>query len=75
MVRVAIPAHVAMVRGEGVGVTRLLYENRNGLNNRLCGNKKLDKARQIYDDLEADIVAGNEHRLNLRHKKNKNEFR
>ena len=60
---------------KGEGVTRLLYENRNGLNNRLCGNEKLDKARQIYDDLEADIVAGNEHRLNLRHKKNKNGFR
>ena len=60
---------------KGNGITRVLYKNRNGLNNRLCGNEKLDKARQIYDDLEADIVAGNEHRLNLRHKNNKNGFR
>ena len=59
---------------KGEGTTRVLYENRNGLNNRLNGNEKLDKARQIYDDLEADIIAGNEHRLNLRHKENKNGF-
>ena len=44
---------------EGEGVTRVLYENRNGLNNRLSRNEKLDKARQIYDNLEADVVAGN----------------
>ena len=59
---------------KGEGVTRVLYENRNGLNNRLSGNEKLEKARQIYDDLEADVIAGNEHRLNLRHKENKNGF-
>ena len=56
---------------KGDGVTRLLYENKNVLSNRLCGNKNFEKARQIYNDLEADIVAVNQHRLNLRHEKNR----
>ena len=30
---------------KGSGITRVFYENRNGINNRLCGNEKLDKAR------------------------------
>ena len=57
------------------GVCRVLYENINGLNNRMGGNKKLDKARQLIHELEADIVAYNEHRLNLTHSKNRNGLR
>ena len=41
------------------GVTRVMYENLNGLNNRSEGNKKLDKAKEITNDLEVDIVAYN----------------
>jgi hypothetical protein len=52
------------------GVVRLIYENLNGLNSRMTDNEKLEKAREIIDDLEADIVCYNEHRLNLRHKQN-----
>ena len=52
------------------GVCRVLYENVNGLNNRMANNHKLNKAKQIIHDLEADVVAYNEHRLNLSHKKN-----
>lgn len=51
---------------------RLIYENLNGLNNRIKDNKKVEKARQVIDELEADIVALNEHRLNFRHKRNRN---
>ena len=40
----------------------------------LSGNEKLDKARDIIDELEADVVAYNEHKLNMRHKENKNGF-
>ena len=57
------------------GITRLFYENGNGLNNRIAGNEKLDKEKDLIDEYEADIVALNEHRLNLRHKDNKNGFR
>ena len=45
------------------------------MNNVLSGNDKLDKARQVINNLEADIVAFIEHGLNLRHKSNKNGFR
>ena len=56
------------------GITRLLYENRNGLNSILSGNENLKKARQVIDDLEADVVAYNEHQQNLYHKQNVNGF-
>jgi exonuclease III len=56
------------------GVWRLIYENLNGIQSRLIDNDKLDKAKSIIDDMEADIVCYNEHRLNLMHKDNKNGF-
>ena len=56
------------------GIVRLMYENLNGLNSILSGNDKLEKSRQIIDDMEADVVAYCEHRQNLRHKQNKNGF-
>jgi len=52
------------------GITRLLYENANGINCKWSNNWKLDKARELHDELEADIVAYNEHRLNMKHKRN-----
>ena len=36
------------------GITRLIYENLNGINSRLSDNEKLEKARQIIDELGAD---------------------
>ena len=51
-----------------------MYDNLNGLNSILPGNDKLENARQIIDDMEADVVAYCEHRQNLRHKQNKNGF-
>ena len=59
---------------KGEGVIRLIYENVNGINNRLSNNDKLEKAREIHDELEVDIVAYNEHRLNMKHKDNVNGF-
>ena len=47
------------------GITRLLYENGNSINNRLSNNDKLDKAKDVINELEADIVALNEHRMNV----------
>lgn len=52
------------------GVTRLLYENMNGIQCKWTNNWKLDKARALHDELEADIVAYNEHKLNMKHKSN-----
>ena len=56
------------------GVTRLIYENLNGLNNRLSNNEKLDKAQHVIDDLGTNIVAYNKHCLNFKHKDNFNSL-
>jgi hypothetical protein len=74
-----VPEEVLQVHGITPGskpdeVIRLIYENVNGINNRLCNNEKVEKAKEIIDDLEADIVAYNEHRLNMQDKQNVNGF-
>ena len=56
------------------GVVRLLYENANGIDCRQMTGRKVSKAREIHHSLEADFVAYNEHRLNLRHTSNCNGF-
>jgi hypothetical protein len=60
---------------KGEGITRVIYENLNGLQSMLSKNEKLDKAWQIINDLQADVVCNNEHSQNLKHKTNRNEFR
>ncbi len=59
---------------KGEGVTRVIYENSNGLQSALSKNEKLDKARQVINDLQADVVCYNEHCQNLKHKTNRNGF-
>jgi hypothetical protein len=56
------------------GVTRVMYENLNGLQSMLSKNEKLNKARQVINDLQADVVCYNEHPQNLKHKANRNGF-
>jgi hypothetical protein len=56
------------------GITRLLYKNANGIPNRLGGNKKLDKAKDLINKLGTDVMAYNEHHQNLRHKDNRNSW-
>ncbi len=41
---------------KGEGVTRVIYENLNCLQSTLSKNEKLDKARQVINDLQADVV-------------------
>jgi hypothetical protein len=66
--------HGVLPQSKGEGVIRLIYENVNGVNNRLCNNDKVEKAKELIDELEADVVAYNKHRLNMRHKNNGNGF-
>ncbi len=56
------------------GVTRVMYENSNGFQSMLSKNEKFNKARQVINDLQADVVCYNEHRQNLKHKANRNGF-
>ena len=55
---------------KGEGVTRLIYENLDGLANKISENEKLEKAKTIIDDLEADMACFNKHKQNLMHKDN-----
>ncbi len=42
---------------KGEGITRLIYENLNRLQSTLLiKNEKIEKARQVIDELQADIV-------------------
>ena len=60
---------------KGEGVTRLIYENLNGLQSTLSNkNEKLEKARKVIDDLQANIFSYNKQRQNLRHKSNRYGF-
>jgi len=53
-------------------VTRLIYENCNSLPNRLGGNHKLEKMKDLIHEWEADLVGIVEHRQNMKHKQNVN---
>ncbi len=61
---------------KGEGITRIIYENLNGLQSTLLSkNEKLEKTRWVIKDLQADIVCYNEYRQNLWHQLNRNGFR
>ena len=56
------------------GVTRTIYENANSFNTRISRNEKVEKAKEVIDKLEADVVCYNEHIVNMKHKENYNGF-
>jgi hypothetical protein len=47
------------------GIVWLIYENVNGLSNKLTKNKKVEWAKEIHGDLEVNIITYNEHQLNM----------
>jgi hypothetical protein len=40
----------------------------------MSNNHKVEMAKEIIDKLEVDLVAYNEHKLNMRHRQNSNGF-
>jgi hypothetical protein len=58
---------------KGDGVTRILYENVNGLPAKISNNEKLAKLMENIDDLEVDLFAFNEHKINFKHKVNRRQ--
>ena len=50
-------------------------ENCNGFNNRIGGNNKIAKALDIKEELDIDCLMYCEHRINFRHKDNKNDLK
>ncbi len=56
------------------GITRLLKKNANGIQCKWSNNWKVEKVRELHDKLEVDIIAYNQHRLNMKHKSNSISF-
>ena len=48
--------HVIAPGKKPEGVTRIIYENENSFNTRIIGNEKVDKGKEVIDELEADVV-------------------
>jgi hypothetical protein len=57
------------------GIFHIKGENCNGLNNRISGNEKIAKAIDIREDLDIDCLMYCKHRLNFKHKENKNNLK
>jgi hypothetical protein len=70
-----LQTHGIAPNSKQAGIFRMLCENANGFNNRISGNHKIEKALDIKDDLDIDCFLYCEHRLNLRHKANVNDFK
>ena len=63
---------VGIVPGKkGDGITRLYYENQDGLSTNMSDGGKVAKAKEILDEMEVDCYCFNEHNLNLLHKENR----
>ena len=60
---------------KGEGVTRLMTGNPSGFSRTISGNKKLEKEKEVIEDLEADVVAFLERKIHCRHKLNHSGFR
>jgi hypothetical protein len=63
-----LKVHGVAPTSKGEGIIRLIYENANGFSNRLSNNEKVEKAKEIHDELNVDIAAYYEHRLNMRNR-------
>ena len=50
----------------------MIYKNPDGFNMRISGNEKLEKAKELIDELGADVVAYSEYKLNSAQKNNLN---
>jgi hypothetical protein len=69
-----LEVHGSQPMKKAEGVVRLIYENANGIDGRFSNNYKVEKAKRIHNDLEVDVAAYNEHRLNMQHSLNKVGF-
>jgi hypothetical protein len=56
------------------GIIHMIYENANGISNRLSANEKVEKAKEIHGKLEVNVAAYCKHQLNMRDRHNINCF-
>jgi hypothetical protein len=57
------------------GIFRIMGENCNGLNYRISSSEKIAKAIDIREELDIDCLMYCKHRLNFKHKENKNNLK
>jgi hypothetical protein len=57
------------------GIFRIIGENCNRLNNRIGSNGEIAKALDIKEDLDLNCLMYCKHRINFRHKENKNDLK
>jgi hypothetical protein len=57
------------------GIFQIMGKNCNGFNKKNGGNNKIAKALDIKDELDIDCLLYCEHRINFRHKNNKNDLK
>jgi hypothetical protein len=74
---IAVPEDLLQIHGyappkKSKGTVRLVYKNVNGFNNHHYCNQKVERSKEIHDELKVDIAAYCKHKLNMRHKKNRN---
>ena len=55
-------------------VTIIIYGNANSFNTRISGDKKVEKAKEVINELEEEVVCYNKHRVNMKHIENHNGF-
>jgi hypothetical protein len=71
---IQVPEKILQVHGyappkKAEGTIRLIYKNVNGFCNQLSRNEKVNRAKEIHDDLEVDIAAYCKLKLNMKHRK------
>jgi hypothetical protein len=69
-----LKVHGVAPASKGEEIIRMIYENVNGISNRLSDNEKVEKAKEIHDELEVDIAAYCKHQLNMKDRHNINGF-
>jgi hypothetical protein len=69
-----LKVHGVAPASKGEGIIRMIYENANGISNRLSDNEKVEKTKEIHDELEVNITAHCKHRLTMRDRHNINSF-
>jgi hypothetical protein len=58
-----LKVHSVAPASKGEGIIRMMYENANGISNRLSDNEEVEKAKEIHDELEVNIATYFKHWL------------
>ena len=69
-----LKVHGVAPASKGEGTICMMYENANGISNRLSDDEKVEKAKEIHDKLEVDIAAYCKYQLNMTDRNNINGF-